>query len=348
MIRFTALDRSSRRVVRPAAVLAGATLAALSFTGCSSSPAPASSSTSGGTSAVQGATVAIVGPQAGDPYYQQVACGAQTAGKALGMKVGEQQASQNQSQAAQSTIVTSVLTKSPKALIYTPADPVAGGLPLRSAKQDGVTVIDVDAKLSDSSLYDSFVASDHYAGGKQLTKALAELIGDSGEVAAIGSLPSNPITQARIKGFNDELKNHPNIKVVSISYPDISADKIQAEAASLLVKYPNLKGIYTTNYLNSTGAAVALRNAKLVGKVKMVSWDTGAENVKLLQEGSVQASVAQQPYKMGELAIRQIANKLEGKTVSKTVSSPTSILTSETVDSAEGKKLWYSAGACSN
>ncbi|GAA1240051.1 ABC transporter substrate-binding protein [Janibacter melonis] len=311
----------------------------LTIAACSSGAA----STEAGT--VEGATVAIVGPLSGDPYYQEVACGARTAGKRLGMDVGEQQASQNQSQAAQNTIVQNVLSKSPQALIYTPADPVAGGLPLRTARDDGTTVIDVDAQLEDADLYDSFVASDHYEGAKQITKELAEMIGGKGKVAAIGSLPSNPITQARIKGFQDALKDYPDIEVVSTSYPDLSPAAIQSNASATLVKHPDLKGFYTTNYLNSSGAAVALRNANQVGKVKMVSWDTGVDNVKLMREGVVQATVAQQPFKMGELAIEQIAKSIKGEKVDKTVNAPVSILTSDEVDTAKGKELWYQ-GSC--
>lgn len=290
-----------------------------------------------------GATVAVAGPQSGDPYYLQVACGAKAAGEKLGMDVGELQAPQNQNQAQLTTIVQNLLTSSPDALIYTPADPVAGALPVQTAIADGVTVIDVDAKLDDESVYDSFVASDHYEGAKEITAYLAELIGGEGQIAAIGSLATNPITQARIKGFEDALKDYPDIEVVSIEYPEISADIIQANAASTLVKYPDLKAFYTTNYLNSTGAAVALRNADLVGDVKMVSWDAGEANVQLLQEGVLQATVAQQPYAMGELAIEQIANKLQGEEVEKVVAAPVSILTSEDVDTPEGQALWYKA-----
>ncbi len=295
----------------------------------------------GGEDAVTGAKVAIAGPQSGDPYYVQVACGAQAAGKKLGMEVGELQAPQNQNQAQLTTIIQNVLTSSPDALVYTPADPVAGGIPVQTAREDGVVVIDVDAQLEDDNLYDSFVASNHYEGAKEITKYLAELIGGEGQIAAIGSLATNPITQARIAGFEDALKDYPDIEVVSISYPEISADVIQANAASTLVKYPDLKAIYTTNYLNSTGAAVALRNADVVGDVKMVSWDAGAANVELLQEGVLQATVAQQPYAMGELAIEQIAKQLRGEDLSKTVDAPVEILTSDDVDTPEGQKLWY-------
>jgi ribose transport system substrate-binding protein len=332
----------SRTVLARTAVSVLGVAALVTLSACSGSGGAAG----GGTGTVEGATVAIVGPQSGDPYYQEVACGARTEGAKLGMEVGEQQASQNQSQADQNTIMQGVLGKSPDAVIYTPADPVAGGIPVRTAKEDGITVINVDAQLDDHDLYDSFVSSDHYEGARELTKTLASLMGDEGEVAAVGSLPSNPITQARIKGFTDELEDHPGIELVSTSYPDVSPDAIQAEAAALLIKNPDLKAIYTTNYLNSTGAAVALRNADLVGDVKMVSWDTGAQNVKLMQEGVVQATVAQQPFTMGELAIRQIAAKIEGKEVEATVASPITILTSDDVDTPDGKALWYE-GKCS-
>lgn len=321
--------------------LAASALLIAPLAACSSDPGGSEAAGGGSDDAVTGATVSIAGPQSGDPYYSQVACGAQAAGKKLGMEVGELQAPQNQNQAQLTTIVQNMLTKAPDALIYTPADPVAGAIPIQNARADGVTVIDVDAQLEDEELYDSFVASNHYEGAKEITKHLAEMIGGKGQIAAIGSLATNPITQARIAGFEDALKDYPDIEVVSISYPEIAADVIQANAASTLVKYPELKAFYTTNYLNSTGAAVALRNADLVGDVKMVSWDAGAPNVELLQEGVLQATVAQQPFAMGELAIEQIAAHLKGEETEKTVDAPVEILTSDDVDTPEGQKLWY-------
>ncbi|MGH3992708.1 MAG: sugar ABC transporter substrate-binding protein, partial [Pseudonocardiaceae bacterium] len=164
-----------------------------------------------------------------------------------------------------------------------------------------------------------------------------------GQIAAIGSLPSNPITQARIQGFKEVLKDYPDIELVSVSYPDLTPSVIQSTASSLLVKHPRLKAFYTTNFINAGGVALAVRNAKLVGKVRVYSWDAGASNVKLLQQGVLTESVAQQPYTMGELAIEQLANKLQGKPTQKTVSAPVSILTSSTVDTPEGKELWYRA-----
>jgi ribose transport system substrate-binding protein len=239
-----------------------------------------------------------------------------------------------------------VLTKNPSAIIYTPADPVAGGIPLRTVSQDDVTVINVDAKLAASSLYTSFIASDHYAGAEMITKRLAEQIGGAGQVAVVSGLPSNPITQPRVNGFKAALKAYPKIKVVSISYPDITPSAQQSTASSLLAKYRDLKAFYTTNFLSANGTAVALRNANLVGKVKMVSWDAGASNVKLLQEGVLNETVAQEPYVMGQLAIQQIAKKLQGKPTTKSVSAPVTVLTSADVNSPEGKKLWY-RGKCS-
>lgn len=317
---------------------------AVAVAGCGSGDdKPASSTTA---SALAGKRVEVIGPVSGDPYYEEVACGAKSAGEKLGLEVGSQQAVKL-NQAQQDSIVQNVLLKHPAGIVYTPADGVAGGIPLRTVNQDDVIVIDVDAELADSSLYTSFIASNHYAGGQLITKKLAEMIGGAGEIAALSAVPSHPITRARIEGFKAALKAYPKIRVVSVTYTDLTPSAMQSAASSLLTKYPHLKGFYTTNYFNASGAAVALRNAGLAGKVKMVSWDAGSVNVKLLQEGVEQAAVAQQPFKMGELAIQQIAKKLQGKPVEKTLSSPVSILTSEDVNTSEGKELWYKGGDCS-
>jgi ribose transport system substrate-binding protein len=310
-----------------------------SLSACGSSNADAG----GGDSGIKGKKVAIIGPMAGDAYYEDVACGAQKEGKKLGLDVGKQQAASSQSQAQQDAIVKSVLASRPDAIIYTPADGEAGGIPLRTAGK--TIVINVDAKLADEKLYTSFVASDHQEGSVTLAKELVDQIGGSGKIAAIGVLPSNPITQARINGLKEGLKEVPDVDLVSVSYPDLSPSAIQNQASSLLAKYPDLKGFYTTNYIIADAVGTALRNAKLVGKVKMATWDTNPVNVKLLQQGVATAAVAQQPVQMGALAIQQITAKLEGKPTAKVVPSPVSIVTDETVDTPEGKKLWYE-GAC--
>jgi ribose transport system substrate-binding protein len=192
-------------------------------------------------------------------------------------------------------------------------------------------------------LYTSFIASDHEQGGELMGKALADAIGGSGDIAAIGSLPENKITQARIAGLKAALKSYPNIHLVTTLYPEITQVANQTAAASLLIAHPNLKAIYTTNFIVAGGVAAALRNANKVGKIVVTSWDAGASNVKLLQEKVLTATVAQQPYTMGRLAIQQIAKKLQGQPTDKTVHAPLSILTSTDVDTSAGKKLWYSA-----
>lgn len=353
--RQSALRRSVAANRRLAA-MCGLAAIAMGLSSCASSGSQSAGSASAGptstgsrqsgSSALAGKHVAIIGPENGDTYYEAVACGAQYEGKLLGLDVGSLQSGANQSQAQEDTIVQSVLQTNPAAIIYTPADAVAGGIPLRAAVQDNVPVVDIGVKLSDPSVVTSFIYPDLYGGAVQVTKLLATQIGGVGQIAAIGSLASNPITEARIQGFTAAAKTFPGIQVVSVSYPPLTSSAIQAEASSLLVKYPDLKAFYTTNYIVADAVAAALRSAQLVGKVKVASWDTDAPNVKLLQEGVLTDAVAEQPYLTGVLAIQQIANKLEGKPAQAAVQTPVSIVTSSTVNTPAGRKQWYT-GTCS-
>ena len=53
-----------------------------------------------------------------------------------------------------------------------------------------------------------------------------------------------------------------------------------------------------------TGAATAVREAKLVGKVKIVSMDRGNEVLQLIKEDVISATVAQQTALMPFYAVR--------------------------------------------
>jgi ribose transport system substrate-binding protein len=314
---------------------------------CGSSDSTTEKAASTTTAAVahKGKKVAIVIP---DPSgaYKQMACGARQEGQRLGFDVGQPQAPAKVFDVAgEAHILEAVLATKPAGLIYTPADASAGAAGINSAATDGLPVVNVDAQLKDSSLYISYVGSSGVAGAKAGGELLAKQIGESGKVAAIGILPDNPITVARIGGFREAMKEFPNIQVVSIGYPDVDVNKIAAEATALLTKHPDLKAIYTTNDLIATGVGTALRGAGKSGKVKMVTWDLSPPGIKLLKAGTATGSVVQKVRQWGVLAIQQLANKLDGKPVDKSVTIPTVTVTNANINDPATKALYYTA-AC--
>jgi ribose transport system substrate-binding protein len=299
-------------------------------------------STGSETGTASGKSVAVVVPTLEPGYYREMTCGAQAKGEELGISVADEVGPKEfQNVAEEATVTRTALETNPDGLIYTPADATAGAVPIQSAVNEGLPVANVDAQLADSSLYVSYVGSSQSEGGKAGGKMLAEQIGEEGEVIAVGILPSNPITKGRIGGFEEAMKEYPNIKVAAVKYPQPSATAIAAEATALLTAHPDVKGFYSSNELIASGIATALQGAQKAGQVKLITWDLEAAGIKLLQEGTATGSVAQQPHEIGELALEQLATSFEGGEPEKEIDVPFVTVTNQTIDTPAVKKLYY-------
>lgn len=351
---MTAMSRKSARfflspaptLTRLAALGLILPLTTIAVAACGSSSSSKGKAASN-ASAVSGKHISIVAPTLEPGYYRQMACGAQKKGGKLGLDVNQLQGpTVGWNVAEEANVMRAALATNPDGLIYTPAEGGAPGAePIESAVSGGLPVANVDAQLSNSSLYMSYVGSSQAAGGKTDGELLAKQVGEEGEVIAIGVLPSNPITIGRIDGFKEALAKYPKVKLVATGYPPYEPSAIVAEATALLTKHPTVKAFYTTDEVIANGVATALRHAHKTGKVKIVTWDLETLGIKLMKEGVVTGTVAQKPRQIGEIAVEQLARKLEGKTTEKTIDVPVVPVTNEAIDAPTTKALYYEA-AC--
>jgi ribose transport system substrate-binding protein len=311
---------------------------ALLLGGCAGSEDSASDA---GVQPHEGKRLAIV--QAGtDGYNVQVTCGAVEEGERLGLKVEKPQAPKKYGPAEQNALVNAVLARSPAALVYLPQDAKASGVPVKSAAQAGLKVAAIDTMLDDESLVTSFIASDHFEGGKAGAEEVIREIGGHGKVLAVGLIPDHPITKGRIGGFESVIESAPGVTYLGAKYPDLDVAKVTGAVAAVIAANPDLKAIYTMeNTIAGAGVVTALKEAGLTDRVKHVTWDYDAKSQKYLEAGEVSAIVAQNPREMGRIAVEQLVNALDGKTVNKEVHPPLAIVTAENREDPEIASLLY-------
>lgn len=127
--------------------------------------------------------------------------------------------------------------------------------------------------------YPHFVTSlmlDDISIGKATAKALFESIGGEGQVVELQGLLGDDSATNRHKAFEEALKDYPNIEVVDSQTASWSQSEAMTLTENWLVKYPDLKGVYSANDTMALGAVEALKNKGLNGKV-MVSGCDGIE-----------------------------------------------------------------------
>jgi ribose transport system substrate-binding protein len=172
---------------------------------------------------------------------------------------------------------------------------------VNKAVEAGIPVVTVDADLPRSKRV-AFVGTGNYNAGFQGGLKLAELVGRSGKVALLTKLGQSNLEQ-RIEGYRAALAKHPQITIVQVANTESDPAKATQVASLLLQRHEDLAGIACVEAAGGAGAATAVREAGRVGKVKIVAMDRDNAVLKYIEQGVIQATVAQQTALMPIYAV---------------------------------------------
>ena len=141
-----------------------------------------------------------------NPFFVQLQEGAQKKADELGIKLNIQDASDDA--AKQNDQLNNAATTGSKVVIVNPTDSDAVVAAVQALNNANIPVVAVDRSASGGTV-DSFIASDNVAGGKQAADALAQSIGDEGEVLVLQGIAGSSASRDRGKGFTDGIAHTP-------------------------------------------------------------------------------------------------------------------------------------------
>jgi ribose transport system substrate-binding protein len=208
-------------------------------------------------------------------------------------------------------------------------------------KSAGIKIVEVDTTVDDDSLAVSAISTDNLGGGTLAAQTLAKLIGGKGSVLVINVNPGISTTDARAKGFDEEIKKTPGVTALPVQYTNDEPAKAAAIVNATLSAHPDLAGVFATNVLTAEGAATGLRASGKQSQVKIVGFDAGPQQIQDLKSGVVQALVAQDPYGIGQKGVQTAVDALDGKDVQKQIQTELFAITKDNVDSPDAQKFIY-------
>ena len=277
----------------------------------------------------------------GDQFYVTMQCGAQEAAAAAGATL-DVTAPDEFDASLQTPVVNAVVAKKPDAILIAPTDTQAMIPPLTQAKAAGIKLVFVDTTTENGAeLAESEIASDNEEGGREAARTLAELTGGKGSVLVINVKPGISTTDARAKGFEEEIKKTPGLKYIGQEYSNDKPEVAASKATAALAAHPDLVGIFGTNLFSAEGAATGLRSAGATEKVKIVGFDAGPKQVEDLEQGIVQALIAQKPADIGKAGVEQAIAALKGEPVQKKIGTGFVVVTKENMNDPDVKPFLY-------
>ena len=239
----------------------------------------------------------------------------------------------------QTPIVETMIAKKPDIMIIAVNHADSMIAPLQKAINAGIPIITVDTNISEE-IYLCNITSDNLQGGSAAADMLAEMIGEKGPVSVMNTNVGVSTTEARAKGFMDEIKKYPNIEVVSYEYCEDETEKAVAITESVLLKNPDLAGAFGTNLYASLGVSNALERANK--SIPVFSYDASPAVIENLRSGAINATVCQKPMQIGTIAVDMANYYFTGQEDKiKNVMVENVIVTQDNMDDPEVSKWFY-------
>jgi ribose transport system substrate-binding protein len=231
--------------------------------------------------------------------------------------------------AKQAAQIEDFVAQQVSAILLAPCDSNAVGPHLAGPARAGIPVFTVDIAARGGQVV-SHIASDNVQGGRLAAQAMARLLGDRGNVLVIDH-PTVASVQDRVRGFEDELRQHPQMHIVGRPSADGQRAKAMAVMEDMLQAHRDLNGVFGINDDSALGALSVVESA---GRhdIAIVGYDATEEAQQAMRKGSaLKAEVIQHPVEIGKTAIDIIARRLGGDTVPATVSVNVGVLTADAV-----------------
>lgn len=323
-------------------------LAVLAGCGGSGNPAPEGNTDTAPSESASGAEapddqplrIAVIPKGLAHQFWLTIKAGAEAAAEEVGAEILWQGPSKETEVEKQINIVQDMISSQVDGLVLAACDENALIPMVERAMNEGIPVVTIDSGVA-SDLPLSFVATDNVAGAELAAQTLADLVGGSGNVGLIPFIKGAATSNMREEGFMSGIAAYPDITVSATLYCQSDVAKAMEVTQDMLTRTENLKGIFATNEPAAIGAAQALKAADKQGEVKLVAFDAAEEEITSLKDGSIQALIVQNPYRMGYLGVKTVLDAIAGKTVEKRIDTGVTVVTMDNFEDPEIQKLLY-------
>jgi LacI family transcriptional regulator, galactose operon repressor len=194
-------------------------------------------------------------------------------------------------------------------VIVTAGNPKGLSPLINEAEEKGVRVVCVSTDAPESRR-STIVCVEPWLNGHIAGELMGKFVPPNSKVAVVAGMLTALDHRKKTDGFSDAFPKHCHGgEIVSIIEGHEDEDESFQKTFDLLGRVPELAGIYV-NTVNCLPVCRALGARLLAGKVKLITTDLFAEMAPYFEKGTISASIYQQPYRQGQIAVRVIADHL--------------------------------------
>ena len=212
--------------------------------------------------------------------------------------------------ARQAINIEDLIRREVDAIITDPVDVKGLTRALELASENGIPVVTFDrSAIGAPNLF--FVGSDDVEAGRLACRFIADRLKGVGEIIVLeGAVGSSPAIN-RSKGFYDEIKKYPDMKVVFKKSGGFFRDEGYRVMEDALAKVGGFNAVYSQNDDMILGAIEAMENAGIPQKeILTIGTDAIPKALTAISEYRLDATI-QYPIVQVEIALEKLVNYLK-------------------------------------
>ncbi|MCX2926828.1 substrate-binding domain-containing protein [Streptomyces sp. NEAU-W12] len=207
-------------------------------------------------------TIGFAGPQADHGWLNAINDNAEKRAKTYSDVTMEITEGSNDT-AQQIGQIETLINKKVDVLVVLPADGKALTQVGLKAMRAGIPVVNLDRIFNSPQAYRCWIGGDNYGMGLNAGHYIGEKLKDTPDarVIELAGLDNLELTKQRTQGFDDALKNYPNIKKVARQAADFTVESGQAKMAQLLQAQSAFDALWNHDDDQGVGALRAIEQA---------------------------------------------------------------------------------------
>ncbi|MBI0300490.1 substrate-binding domain-containing protein [Streptomyces sp. PRKS01-29] len=159
--------------------------------------------------------------------------------------------------------IETLINKKVDVLVILPADGKALTQVGLKAMRAGIPVVNLDRVFASPQAYRCWIGGDNYGMGLNAGHYIGEQLKGkkNAKVIELAGIDNLELTRQRTEGFNDALKNYPNIKKVGRQAAEFTVESGQAKMAQLLQAHSDFDALWNHDDDQGVGAERAIKQA---------------------------------------------------------------------------------------
>lgn len=166
----------------------------------------------------------------------------------------------------------------------------------------GIPIITIDTDVENSERK-AYVGSNNYKAGQLLGQAIIKNTKGKQYIGIVTGRNDSISQQERIAGLEQVIEAQPRLKIVSLEESNITEIGAAQAAYTLLKEYPEINVLTGTSALDGIGIVEGLRDIAPTKDVLILAFDTLPRTLQKIQDGEIEATIAQDPELMGQEAV---------------------------------------------